>query len=132
MKIAVSSMGHELDSPVSPNFGRCPVFAFVDLETMELNAVDNPATNAPGGAGIQAARFVIDQGAQALVTGRVGPNAMDVFQASDFPIYLVDGGTVSSVAQAYKAGTLQRAPAGEGLGGGRGMGRGMGRGRMKG
>jgi len=132
MKIAVSSMAHELDSPVSPNFGRCPVYAFVDLETMELKAVDNPAANAPGGAGIQAARFVIDQGAQALVTGRVGPNAMDVFQASDFPVYLFEGGTVRAAAEQMKAGTLQQASAGQGSGGGRGTGRGMGRGRMRG
>lgn len=128
MKIVISSMGTELDSPVSPNFGRCPVYAFVDLEAMTLDAVDNPALNAQGGAGIQAARFVIERGSQALVTGRVGPNAMDVFQASDFPVYVVEGGTVRMAAEQMKAGTLQPAPAGQGVGGGRGLGRGRRRG----
>jgi predicted Fe-Mo cluster-binding NifX family protein len=128
MKIVVSSMGHELESQVSPNFGRCPVFAFIDLETLALEAIDNPAANAAGGAGIQAARFVIDHGSQAVVTGRVGPNAMEVFQTSDFPVYLFEGGTVRAAAEAFKAGSLQRATASQGFGGGRGMGRGRRRG----
>jgi len=106
---------------------------------MQFEAVPNPAMSASGGAGIQAAQFVIEQGAQAVLTGNVGPNAFNVFQAAGVPIYLLGGGTVREAVEAYESGQIRpvaganvRAHAGmgmgRGMGGGRGMGRGMGRG----
>jgi predicted Fe-Mo cluster-binding NifX family protein len=131
MKIVVTANGMDLDAPASPVFGRCPTYIFVDTETMEFEAVDNPAMSAPGGAGIQAAQFVIAQGAQAVLTGNVGPNAFNVFQAANVPIYLLTGGTVKEAIEAYKAGQLQstadanvQAHAGMGMGRGMGMGQG--------
>ena len=85
--------------------------------------------SAPGGAGIQAAQFVIEQGAQAVLTGNVGPNAYNVFQAAGVPIYLLTGGTVREAVEAYKAGRLpSAADASVQAHAGMGMGRGMGRG----
>jgi predicted Fe-Mo cluster-binding NifX family protein len=138
MKIVVTANGTDLDAPASPVFGRCSTYIFVDTETMEFEAVPNPAMSAPGGAGIQAAQFVVQQGAQAVLTGNVGPNAYNVFQAAGVPIYLLTGGTVREAVEAYKAGRLPsaadataQAHAGMGMGWGmgRGMGRGMGMGR---
>jgi predicted Fe-Mo cluster-binding NifX family protein len=136
MKIAVSSQGDTLDSPASPVFGRCPIYLFVESETMEFEAVPNPAMSQGGGAGIQAAQFVVNQGAHAVLSGNLGPNAFDVLQAAAVPGYLVAGGTVRQAVEAFKAGQLQpmggpnvRAHSGM-RGGMRGGGRGMGRGRQ--
>jgi predicted Fe-Mo cluster-binding NifX family protein len=131
MKIVVTTNGTNLDAPASPVFGRCSTYIFVDTETMEFEAVSNPAMSAPGGAGIQAAQFVIEQGAQAVLTGNVGPNAYNVFRAASVPIYLLTGGTVREAVEAYKAGRLPSAAdasvqAHTGMGMGRGMGRGVG------
>jgi predicted Fe-Mo cluster-binding NifX family protein len=132
MKIVVTANGADLDAPASPVFGRCPTYVFVDTETMEFEAVGNPAIAASGGAGIQAAQFIIERGAQAVVTGNVGPNAFNVFQAANVPVYSFGGGTVREAVEAYKARKLQSvggASAQAGMGMGRGMGRGRGRGR---
>ena len=136
MKIVVTTNGADLGAPVSPVFGRCPTYMLVDADTMAFEAVENPAVGAAGGAGIQAAQFVIERGAQAVVTGNVGPNAFDVFQAAAVPVYLFSKGTVQEAVAAYKAGQLPAAGgptapahAGMGMGRGRGMGRGMGLGR---
>jgi predicted Fe-Mo cluster-binding NifX family protein len=101
---------------------------------MEAESVENPARSAAGGAGIQAAQFIVERGAQAVLTGNVGPNAFDVFRAADVPVYLSGEGTVRQVVEAYKAGQLSdagganvQAHAGMGMGRGRGMGMGMGR-----
>jgi predicted Fe-Mo cluster-binding NifX family protein len=133
MKVAVSSQGENLDAPASPVFGRCPTYVFVDTETMEFEALPNPAMDQGGGAGIQAAQYVVNQGAQAVLSGNLGPNAFDVLQAAGVPGYLISEGTIRQAVDAYKAGQLQpmgganvAAHAGMG-GGGRGMGRGMGR-----
>ena len=106
MKIVVSAYGAGLDGVASPVFGRCPAYVFVDTETMDFEAVDNPAMNAAGGAGIQAAQFVVDRGAQAVISGRVGPNALDVLQAADVPVYPFGSGTVWQAVEALKTGQL--------------------------
>lgn len=133
MKIVVTSNGIDLDADASPVFGRCPTYIFVDTDTMAFEAVDNPAMGAASGAGIQAAQFIVERGAEAVVTGNVGPNAFDVFGSVGVPVYLFEGGTVREAVEAYKAGELSEAGgatgpahAGLGRGRGRGMGRGMG------
>jgi predicted Fe-Mo cluster-binding NifX family protein len=133
MKIAISSNGTNLDAPTSPVFGRCPIVILIETETLQFEAIENPATSAPSGAGIQAAQLVVERGAQAVVTGNVGPNALDVFQSAGMPIYLFNDGTVRDAVEAFKAGKLQsfsapNAQSGAGTGAGQGMGRGMGRG----
>ncbi len=106
MRVVVSSQGNNLDAPVSPVFGRCPVYLFVDTETMEWEAVPNPAMNQSGGAGIQAAQFVVNRGAQAVLTGNLGPNAFEVLQAAGIVGYLVSGGTVRQAVEAFQEGRL--------------------------
>ena len=128
MKIVVTSNGSGLDAQASPVFGRCPWYLFVDTETMDVEAVENPAMEAASGAGIQAAQFVVEQEAEALVTGNVGPNAFDVLRSADVPVYLLESGTVREAVEAYKEGLLSEAssatgPAHAGLGRGRGTGR---------
>ncbi|MBC7264177.1 MAG: DUF5320 family protein [Chloroflexi bacterium] len=131
MKIAVSATGTDLGAEVAPVFGRCPYYLFVDTDTMQFEAVQNPTVSAPGGAGIQAAQFVISRGARAVLTGNVGPNAFGVFQAAGVSIYPIAGGTVQEAISAYKEGRLQAlggataspyAGMGMGWGGRRGMG----------
>ncbi|MGD9046547.1 MAG: NifB/NifX family molybdenum-iron cluster-binding protein [Anaerolineae bacterium] len=128
MRIVVSSQGGTLDAPASPVFGRCPTFVFVDSETMATEAVPNPAMSQGGGAGIQAAQFVVNQGAETVLTGNLGPNAFDVLQAAGVQGYLVSEGTVGQAVAAFQAGQLQpmagaNVAAHAGMGGGRRMGR---------
>ncbi len=126
MKIVVTSNGIDLDADVSPVFGRCPTYIFVDTDTMEFEAVDNPAMGAASGAGIQAAQFIVERDAEAVVTGNVGPNAFDVFGSSGVPVCLFEGGTVREAVEAYKAGELSEAGGATGPAHA-GMGRGPGR-----
>jgi predicted Fe-Mo cluster-binding NifX family protein len=125
MKIVVTANGKDLDAPASPIFGRCPAYLMVDTETMAYEVVDNPALSASGGAGIQAAQFLVGHGVQAVLTGNVGPNAFGVLQAAAIPVYLHGGGTVRQVVEAYNAGQLSlvdgaTAAAHSGMGGGMG------------
>jgi predicted Fe-Mo cluster-binding NifX family protein len=95
---------------------------------MDFEAVDNPALSAGGGAGVQAAQFVIERGAEAVVSGNVGPNAFGVFRAASVPVYVFGGGTVRQAVDAYKAGQLSEV-SGASVPSHTGMGRGRGRGR---
>ena len=94
MKVMVTAEGNNLEARSNPRFGRCPMFVFVETETLAFEAVPNPAASASGGAGIQAAQFVVEQGAAAVLTGNVGPNAAQVLQAADVPVYLNNESTI--------------------------------------
>ena len=110
MRIAVSATGTGLEGEASRTFGRCPRYVFLDTETMKWETLENPAVAASGGAGIQAAEFVIRNGAKAVVTGSVGPNASRVLEAAGVSVYLLQNGTVHEAVLAFRAESLPSAP----------------------
>ena len=106
MQIVIPANGADLTSPTSPVFGRCPTFIFVDPETGAFEAVPNPALDASGGAGVQAAQTVVQHGVQAVIAPSLGPNAFRVIQAAGIPAYQLEGATVRDVMEAYQTGRL--------------------------
>jgi predicted Fe-Mo cluster-binding NifX family protein len=110
MKVAVTSQGTDLASPVDPRFGRARFFLVVDTETGELAAHDNAQNlNALQGAGIQAGRNVVNLGVGAVITGNVGPKAFTTLQAAGIEIHVGAGGSVGEAIEQFKAGQLTRA-----------------------
>lgn len=135
MKICVSAGSPGLDAPMDPRFGRCPFFVVVDLESMSENSIANSNANASSGAGIQAAQEIANQGVAALITGNIGPNAMQTLSAAKIDVYLhPGGGSVREVVQKFQQGELTKissasVPVHAGMGQGAGRGRGGGGGR---
>jgi len=108
MKLAVTSAEEGIESSVDLRFGRAKCFVVVDLETHETTMAGNTVNlNAAQGAGIQAAKAVIDLGAKALITGHVGPKAFSALQAGGVAIYPVSGGTVAQAVSQFEAGLLK-------------------------
>ena len=112
MRVVVSAEGSGMGAQASPIFGRCPVYVFVDTDTMAVESVPNPAQNTPGGAGIEAAQFVVSRGIQAVLAGNVGPNAAGALAAAGVAVYLVRDLTVEKAVQALASGDLTRASPG--------------------
>ena len=107
MKIAVTSTGPDLDSPMDPRFGRAAYVLVVDSETMEPEVLDNKENaNAFKGAGIQTARVISEKGAQVLLTGHCGPNAFKALKAAGIGVANNAGGTVREAVGAYMGGKL--------------------------
>lgn len=106
MKIAITASGPTMESPVDSRFGRCAYFLFVETESGAMQAVPNPAAASSSGAGIQAAQFVVQQGAQAVLSGNVGPNSFNVLQAAGVPVYIATGMTAAQAVEAFRAGRL--------------------------
>jgi predicted Fe-Mo cluster-binding NifX family protein len=157
MKIALTSIGKELTSDMDPRFGRCAYFIVVDPDGMLFEALENENKDLNRGAGIQAATFITSKDIDAVVTGRCGPNALQVLSAVGIDLYTGESGkTVMEAIERFKSGRLlvskmdddanqnvlnrQNAtnknlrptvsgsgPENYGMGTGRGMGRGMGR-----
>jgi predicted Fe-Mo cluster-binding NifX family protein len=76
---------------------------FVDSETMQYTAILNKSANASGGAGIEAAKEVLEQGAQVIISGNPGPNAMQVLTAGGVKAVSYAMGTVREVVENYKS-----------------------------
>jgi len=144
MKVAVSSSGTNLDSQIDPRFGRCAYFIIVNADDMSFEAFNNEAIALGGGAGIQSSQFVVSKGAGIVITGNVGPNAVQTLTAAGVEIFLGQTGSVREAVEKYRKGDIK--PQGspnvvdhygmgggtsginQGMGIGRGMGRGMGKG----
>jgi len=108
MKVAVTSQGKELSSQVDPRFGRAKYFIVIDTDSGEFTAHDNSQNlNAAQGAGVQAAQNVLNLGAEAVITGNVGPKAFAALQAGGAVICIGASGTVAEALEQFKAGELK-------------------------
>ena len=126
MKIAVSAIEPTADSQVDSRFGRCNYYVFVDTESGAVEAQENQAAMSGSGAGIQAAQYVVEQEADAIISGHLGPNAYQVLDAAGVQLYRASGMSVQEAVDALEAGTL--AEMGDATGPAHmGMGRGSGR-----
>jgi len=110
MKIVVTTTSAARTSEIDPRFGRALWFALLDAETGDVTFHDNRSgTKAAQGAGTQAAERVAALGADALVTGNIGPNAFEALRSAGVAVYLTYAGTVDSVVERLRAGRLSRA-----------------------
>ena len=87
MKLCITSKGKTLESRVDGRFGRALYFLIIDTETKEFLAAKNTALTAGRGAGVVAAQILSDMGAEALLTGIVGPNAFQPLKAARIKVY---------------------------------------------
>jgi predicted Fe-Mo cluster-binding NifX family protein len=133
MKIAATSTGPDLDAAIDPRFGRCAYFVILDSESGNLEATPNPFLDAAGGAGTQAAQWILGQDVAVLLTGRCGPKAAAVLH--DAGIRMVEGvsGSVREASERFRAedsATSGPQGVGDGRGPGRCRGAGGGQGRL--
>ena len=91
MKVVITSSAQTLADPIDMHFGRAKFFILVDTETGRATAHDNAQNlHAAQGAGIQSAETVAKLGAEAVVTGSVGPKAYHALQAAGIKIALLE------------------------------------------
>lgn len=109
MKICVTATEDDLDAMVDPRFGRCAYFVLVDPESLEIKAFPNPNLEASGGAGIQSAQLVANEGVQAVLTGNVGPNAHQTLSALGVKVFIGASGTIRQAIADYQSGKLKEA-----------------------
>jgi predicted Fe-Mo cluster-binding NifX family protein len=109
MRIGISANGSDLAARVDGRFGRCPWFLVVDSDSLEFEAVENRRAEEGMGAGMGAAKDLIDERVEAVISGQVGPKAYEVLKAGDIVIFLVsDDVTVKDALERFKRGELRK------------------------
>ena len=107
MKVVITSQGRELSSEVDPRFGRAQWLLLVDTQTGITGSYDNTVNlNIAQGAGIQTGQNVVNLGAEAVITGNIGPNAFKTLSAANVKVYLSEVKTIQDVLESFKAGEL--------------------------
>jgi predicted Fe-Mo cluster-binding NifX family protein len=109
MKIILTATSPSIDSNIDGRFGRGAYFIAIDPETLEWEAHPNPGVGASGGAGTLAAQFIVNQRANAVISGDFGPNAYGALQAAGISMYLFGASTtIRDAIQQFKAGQLEQ------------------------
>ena len=108
MKICITSSGETVESLLDPRFGRCSYFVVADLESGEHTVIPNEAGISGGGAGISSGQLMVEKGVEAIVTGNVGPNAMNVLKAADIKIYRGKNESVKKNIENFKSEQLEK------------------------
>ena len=109
MKVAVTSVGETVESPVDQSFGRASYFILYDTESGEWSAHDNKQNlEAAQGAGVQSGQKVVELGAEAVITGNCGPKAFATLMAGGIEIYQEAFGTVKEAIDAFEKGKLNK------------------------
>jgi predicted Fe-Mo cluster-binding NifX family protein/NAD-dependent dihydropyrimidine dehydrogenase PreA subunit len=111
MIVAVTSTGPTLDDQVEARFGRCLYFLIVDIDSMQVEAVQNPNLALGGGAGIQSAQMMAEKGVHSVLTGNCGPNAFSVFGQAGVEVIVGVTGRVRDAVERFTAGAFSSARA---------------------
>jgi len=94
MKIAISSTTQNIDNQIDETFGRCPYFIIAEIKDGKMEkteAIKNEGINQSTGAGVLAAQLVVEKKVEAIITGNVGPRALDVLNQFKVKIYKGNG-----------------------------------------
>lgn len=103
VKIAVTVQKTDKDEQIDPRFGRAANFCIYDTDTAEFVFIPNSQSlESVSGAGIQAAKTVINQGVGALLTGHCGPKAFRALKAAKVDIYTNVSGSVSESIELFQ------------------------------
>ncbi|MDD4128726.1 MAG: NifB/NifX family molybdenum-iron cluster-binding protein [Candidatus ainarchaeum sp.] len=94
MRIVLSSTGKTINDKIDLQFGRCPFFIIVEVEEKKIVKTDflkNNFANQSGGVGIIIAQKIVELETSVLITGNVGPRAMDILKQFKIPIFRGEG-----------------------------------------
>lgn len=101
MKLAITVGKPQFEADLERRFGRCAYFIIVDTETRAWQSFPNPAVEARGGAGTQAAQFLANQGVEAVVSGDFGPNAFTALDAAGIRMYSAQKGQAETLVDDF-------------------------------
>ncbi|NQS75537.1 MAG: NifB/NifX family molybdenum-iron cluster-binding protein [Peptococcaceae bacterium] len=110
MKIAITSVGQDLESKIDARFGRAKWFIVIDTETNQHQVISNEHNlNISQGAGIQTAENISRHNVEAVITGNCGPKAFTTLNSAGIKVYSAVDGTVAEVLEKFKNGKLKQA-----------------------
>jgi predicted Fe-Mo cluster-binding NifX family protein len=107
MKLAITVDKPQMNSPLERRFGRCAYFLVIETETRAWESLPNPAAEASGGAGPQAAQYLAHQGVDAVLSGDYGPKAFTALDSAGIQMYSAQEGQAEALLDDFLSGNLE-------------------------
>ena len=88
--VAISSSSKDLDGNVDNRFGRCKYFLLVTISNGKVESfesIENSKVDMQGGVGIAVAQILADKKVDAIISGNIGPRALEVLKQFNIPVY---------------------------------------------
>jgi predicted Fe-Mo cluster-binding NifX family protein len=108
--ICVSSTGESLDSEIDPRFGRCKNFLIVEVKDnliLNVKTIKNQGVEQNQGAGISAAEQIGKLDVDMLITGDVGPKAVQVLEQMNIKICYKSGKITRALSECLKEDNIE-------------------------
>lgn len=106
MNILITCQTPHESGLIDERFGRCDYYCIYDTDRETYTFQKNASKSANQGAGISFSQRVIELDINVILTGKIGPKAMDVLQSSDIHAYEVTNMKVLEALEAYQKKTL--------------------------
>lgn len=101
MKIAISANGKTNESNLDVRFGRCEYFQIHDTKNKEVKILENEGKLSNAGAGIVASNQLVDEKVDVIITGNLGPNALEIIEKAEIKAYKCENISITSVLEKY-------------------------------
>jgi len=91
LKVAVPILEREVNGRrlVNPHFGKSNLFAVVDVDTGDVEVVQNPAMELPRGRGRYIAQMFSEKGVEFVLVKEMGPGAFERVRELGMKVYLI-------------------------------------------
>nr|WCC90959.1 magnetosome protein MamT-greigite [Desulfobacteraceae bacterium] len=101
-RIAIASMGNDLNAMMSSYFGSAPFYIIVDMDTKQFSVVPNNSMVGSGSYGMGSIQLILDQGAEAIIAENYGPQVYQALMAARIVLYRANPGKISDIIQQYE------------------------------
>lgn len=111
MKLIITTFGNTPNVTFDPHIGHAQTFCLIDTETEETSFHPNPGFSVTSGAGIQAARAIVELGAKAVISDAYGPHAFNILKAAGIEMYVpltTPSLTVPALLELFRSGKLTK------------------------
>lgn len=105
-KVAVAIAKPEKVSPLSEVFGRSNYFLLYDTSDNSEEILPNPFVKELGGAGIQSARFLIENRVDVVIVKKIGMNPFRFLASANIKVYQCKEATADEAIQFFSEGKL--------------------------
>lgn len=113
MKVGIPSMGEKgLNEQIGQHFGRVTHYTIVNLETDEINVIQN--TSHHMGGMLNPPEILKKEGVDVMICSGLGRRAIALFEELGIAVYIGASGNVSDAISAFKNGKLQQATLSDG------------------
>ena len=107
MKVCIPTLGDKgMGDKVSEHFGSAPYFTVIDLESSEVQVIDNQNHHHEHGQ-CNPMASLMGKGINAVICGGMGKGAFDKLNSSGIKVYVGDEATVTAVIESYKLGKVK-------------------------